>query len=375
MRLYIRNIEKFILQYLLLPLCYEIFRFRKIDDKVVIFADAKHNDIPYSLRSMYDEVSKRNYKVLNYCFDYSNMSVWKKLYVSMKFMALYAKAKYVFLCDYYLPTASCNKKRETKVVQLWHASGLQKKFGFDAIDDLGNYCYINPVKNYDLVSVSADIMKLVISHNWRLPLAKIQALGCSRTDIFFTTMYVQNCRDKFYSKYPEARGKNIILWAPSFRGNGGEPYLNLVENVINIKKQLSKNIFFIIKLHPNLQEKYEVDNCELPTEELYPVVDILITDYSSVLYDYMLFGSNVIFYVPDYNSYILNRGMYIDYSSEFEYPIVRNEKELLRAIYDYKPIEKSKIRSYRNKFIKMNDGKSSDRIITYLENLSNLKQS
>lgn len=369
MSVYIRNIEKFILQYILLPLCYKLCGFQKIDDRIVIFADAKHDDIPFSLKAMYDVVSKKNYKIINCCFDYSKMSTVKKLWVSMKFMALYAKAKYIFICDYYLPVASCKKNAETKVVQLWHASGLQKKFGFDADDDLGKFHYINPVKNYDLVSVSADIMKPVISNNWRLPLDKIQALGCSRADIFFDHLYIERCKEKFYKKYPEAKTKKIVLWAPSFRGNGGDPYIDSIEKIISLKKQLSEEYFFIIKLHPNLQEKNLVDTCDIPTEELYPVVDILITDYSSVFYDYLLFGDNVIFYVPDYDLYIQNRGMYINYNEEFEYPVVRSEEDLLIAIYEYREIDKSKIKAYKNKFIKMNDGKASERIITYVENL------
>lgn len=124
-----------------------------------------------------------------------------------------------------------------------------------------------------------------------------------------------------------------------------------------------------MKLHPNLQEKYKIDNCTISTEELYPIVDILITDYSSVLYDYLLFNGNVILYVPDYDSYLSERGMYIDYKKEFEFPIVQDNNLLLQAIYEYKAIKNSKIDKYRDKFIKMNDGKASERIIRYLKNL------
>lgn len=219
MRIQIRNVEKFILQYLILPFCYALFRFQSVDSNLIIFADAKHSEIPYSLKAMYSEAKQQNYKVINYCFNYSKLPVLEKLWILMKFMAVYAKAHYVFICDYYLPVASCNKKRQTKVVQLWHASGLQKKFGFDADDDLGKFRYINPVKNYDLVSVSADIMKDVIAQNWRLPLKNIKALGCSRTDVFFSPNYVKKCRNNFFTLYPEAKNKKIIMWAPSFRGN------------------------------------------------------------------------------------------------------------------------------------------------------------
>ncbi len=367
MKLFLRNLQKIILQYCILPIVYWWYKSTPIDDNLVLFADSKHDGIPYSLKAMYDEVNKRGYSIVVYCHNYSKLKAVGKLKDTISFMKLYARAKYVFICDYYLPVSSCNKKNETKVVQLWHASGLQKKFGFDAKDDLGNMKFLNPVKNYDLVSVSSEIMIPVISQNWRMPEYKIKALGTSRTDIFFDKVYLKSCKEKFYRLYPKAKNKKIILWAPSFRGNGSDATIIGLDEMLNLQSQLGDEYYVIIKLHPHLQGKYNIENCDLSTEELYSVTDLLITDYSSVFYDYLLFNSNVIFYVPDYLEYTEQRGMYIDYNIEFKFPIVKDVNELYHEILNYIAINTNELDKYKTKYIQKNDGEASRKIMKYLE--------
>lgn len=368
LKLVIREMEKAALQYILLPAVYSFYRNQQIDNTLAIIADSKSDGTPFSLQAMEKRLKLSGYTVMNCCDDYSKLSVFRKLRKSVAFMKLYSRAKYVFICDYYLPVSSCRKKNETKVVQLWHASGLQKKFGYDAVDDLGGLYFVRPTKNFDLVPVSAECMREVIANNWRLFPDTVQALGTSRSDTFFEEDYLESCKDRFYKIYPEAVGKKIILWAPSFRGNGSFAEIQGIEEILAMQERLSDRYFFIIKLHPHLQEKYQMDNCEMPTEELYPVVDILITDYSSVFYDYLLFNDNVIFYVPDYAAYKNTRGLYIDYEKEFSYPIVDNTDDLFNEISQYKFIDKQITGKYKDKFIARNDGKASERIIEYLEN-------
>ena len=365
-RLLLRELEKTFLQYLLLPLAYELNRKKRVDNNLVILADSKHDEIPFSLKAMHKELQKHNFKILNFCCDYSKLSLFEKLAKSISFMQYYAQAKYVFICDYFLPVSSCNKKNETKVIQLWHASGLQKKFGYDAKDDLGSFLFVRPTKNFDLVSVSAECMRSIIAKNWRLPLENVQALGTSRSDLFFEEGYADKCRKKFYELYPDALGKKVVLWAPSFRGNGSDAEICDLDGILKLKESLDEEFFFIIKLHPHLQYKYKIDNCDMNTEELYAVTDILITDYSSVLYDYLLFGGNVFFYVPDYEEYIKTRGMYIDYREDFKYPVISKIECLKSNILKVRQIDEDTLIYYKKKYIDSNDGMASIRIINYL---------
>ena len=369
LKLVIREMEKAALQYVLLPAVYSMYRKQQIDEKFVIIADSKSDTTPFSLQAMKKQLKLSGYNVMDCCCDYSKLSIFQKLSKSIMFMKLYSRAKYVFICDYYLPVSSCRKKKGTKVIQLWHASGLQKKFGYDAIDDLGGLHFVRPTKNFDLIPVSAECMCKVIANNWSLSLDKVQALGTSRSDVFFEEGYSERCKDRFYKLYPEAADKKIILWAPSFRGNGSFAEIQGIEEILKMKERLYNEYFFIIKLHPHLQSKYHVDNCEMPTEELYPLVDILITDYSSVFYDYLLFNDNVIFYTPDYAEYMNTRGLYVDYEKEFSYPLVNNVNDLFSEINHYEFVDKHITDRYRAKFISKNDGNASERIIKYLEDL------
>ena len=362
-----RELEKAILQHLVLPLAYSFYSSGKVNPCKAVFADSKNNDIPYGLRSMYQEARKRGLECIDLCYNYETMSAWQKLRTSLSFMKQYATAKYVFICDYFLPVSSCRKRKETKVIQLWHASGLQKKFGYDADDDLKSLKLTDPVRNFDLVSVSADVMKPVIMKNWKLPAEKVQVLGSSRTDILFDETYLAACREKFYRLYPEARGKKVALWAPTFRGRGYEADVAGIEDIYSVRQLLDTEWFFIVKLHPNIRHDYDFAACDIHTEELYPVTDLLITDYSSVFYDYLLLKTKVIFFVPDYEEYKEKRGLYIEYAEEFSYPIVKDREDLLNAIKNFGRINDTRVPEYREKFIKMNNGNASGRILNFLE--------
>lgn len=363
----LRELEKAILQYFVLPLAYKCFCRGDISPRKILFADSKTDGIPYNLRSMYQEARKRGYECIDFCYNFETMSAWRKLCTSLAFMKQYATAKYVFISDYYLPVSSCRKRKETTVIQLWHASGLQKMFGFDAGDDLKNLKLINPVRNFDIVSVSAENMKKVMMKNWRLPAEKIQVLGSSRTDLLFDRTYLTDCRERFFALYPEAKGKTVVLWAPTFRGKGYEADIAGIDDVLEIEAQLKEGYYFIRKMHPHYQKNGAVDNCTLKTEELYAVADILITDYSSVFYDFILLKQKALFYVPDYELYKKDRGLYIDYRTELPFPVIRDKKELKEAIVNASPIDRQVLSGFKEKFVKMNDGRSSVRIMDYLE--------
>lgn len=99
-------------------------------------------------------LEKGDYKIQGYFVDYRSLTITKLLSEMLRFMELYSRARCVFICDNFLPVASCRKRKETIVVQLWHAAGALKKFGYDSADDIPGWYPGNVFKNYDLVTVS-----------------------------------------------------------------------------------------------------------------------------------------------------------------------------------------------------------------------------
>ena len=245
-----------------------------------------------------------------------------------------------------------------------------KKFGYDSEDDLGGMIWFSPVKNYDLVCVSSELVRDVFIKAWRLDGKIVKALGTSRTDILYDDKLMEKQREKFYNTYPDAIGKKIVMWAPTFRGNGSFGTNDIPEEMLTLQDSLGDEYYFIIKLHPNVASKYNLDNCILATEELYAVVDILITDYSSIMYDFLLLGRQIVFYVPDYDEYIKQRGLYIEYRKEFSFPIIDRNGSLVQTIVKLKLISQNNIKKYRKKYLYANNGFASKRIIQYLKHLN-----
>lgn len=363
----IRQLLKGALQLFFLPLLYEIFKRDKIEEGLVLFADAKNDNIPFSMRLMYEEASKHSYTVQIHCMNFAKATLIQKAYFLINFMKQYANAEYIFICDYFLPVSSCKKRKETFVVQLWHAGGILKKFGYDAADDLGNFKWVRPTNNFDLVTVSSEKCIPIYADAFRLPEERIQALGISRTDYYFKKDYHQIAKETFYRYYPELKEKKIILWAPTFRGKAVLGEVCGWQEIIRLQNSLGEKYKLLIKLHPHLSMRMEVESCSLPIELLYSVADILITDYSSTVFDYSLLGKPFILFVPDFNQYALERGWYINLKKEMSAFVAENYIELVKSVKTMiDSYDKEMIREFSKCYMSSCDGNSTKRIWTYV---------
>ena len=360
----LRQKMKSLLQNVILPAVYLFFRaiYRK-EPGLIVFADAHHSEIPYSMQRIHAELEKRGYKITDVFEDYSSMSFIGSSLSAVKFMKTYARAKVVFICDNFLPVASCRKRKETTVVQLWHSCGLLKKFGYDTTEDIPSGYKGNVYRNYNLLTVSAPALEEVFANATRLDKSVVRALGVSRSDIFFDEKWHSDSVADFYEQYPEAKGKKVILWAPTFRGNAHNPYLAGLDSVKELQKNLGEDYFLIIKAHPHLEAKYSLSSCPIPTERLLPVTDLLITDYSSVFFDYLFFGKPTVLFAPDLEEYEKKRGFYVDYSTLCPHIVTDGEKLTKAVLTALDGNNASHIEELKAYHISSCDGGSTERII------------
>lgn len=309
---------KMLVQSVIFPLIYNFYKRNAVQENLVIFADARHDVLPFSMECMHAHVRSLPYEIMLYCDDYGTLSTISQLKKAISFMKIYARAKYVFICDNFLPVASCSKREETIVIQLWHGGGMLKKFGYDTKMDIPGYYWGNVNKNCDFVTVSSDVCRAAFASALRLPLKHIHATGISRTDIYYDTQYIACCRREFFAEYPEARGKKIILWAPTFRGRASNPKISACLQkaftaVADLGKEADIAVFW--SFHPHQEKVHSLTNCCISSERVLPVVDVLITDYSSLLFDYLLFEKPFVLFVPDLENYRRERGFYLEYGS------------------------------------------------------------
>ncbi len=311
---YLKQQLKAFCQNVYLPAVYDLNRIRKTEKDLIVFVDAHHNRRPEAMELLYRALKKQgSWHIVQTYLDYETAPFQDVFRHMTRFMELYARASFVILCDNFLPASACRKKPETRVIQLWHACGAYKRFGYDAPDDIPpSYHGSNVFRNTDLVTVSAEAAVQPFSSAMRLPEGNIRALGVSRTDLYRSTRWRERCREEFNRLYPEAAGKKVVLWAPTFRGNAGIPR-GLDLDLHALQSALGSDYFLLSRLHPHMLSQMEADfPCSIPTERLYPLVDVLIADYSSLIYEYLLFGGGLVLYVPDLPEYRERRGFYMD---------------------------------------------------------------
>ncbi len=370
----VKQIIKMIFQQVILPVIYNIYAVKPVIPNTVILADAHHDEIPFSMLAIKDELMQHpELQITELYWNNSSCSVLGIFRNMACFMKKYATAETVIICDNFLPAASCRKRKGTSVIQLWHACGAFKKFGYDTSADIPSYYKGNVLANCDLVTVSSQICVKPFSSAMRLPEKAVRPVGVSRTDLYFNDTFNQACRNHFFSQHPNAQGKKIVLWVPTFRGNPGIASVKGLDDILHARDQLKDTHYFIIKLHPHTQAHIEGTNCSISSEELLPVADVVITDYSSILFDAMIYKHPLILFVPDLDEYLDNRGFYLDYNT---LPGLRaqNLEQLLQILTDEDLLHSSVNKVYTDfydKYMASCDGHSTKRIINYIKKTDN----
>lgn len=299
---------------------------------------------------------------------------------------LAAKAKIIVLEDFYPQINVVDLRKETKLIQLWHACGAFKMFG---LSELGKVEHLKQDtrnhRNYSYAFVSSEQMIPFYGEAFGLSPEQVLPLGVPRTDIFFNQNYKAETIKKLYSRYPVLRGKKVVLFAPTFRGSGNKTayYPRERFTVDSFVSELPEDTVFIIKNHPFVKEhfyyseRYKDRVLDLTEEEninnLLFITSLLITDYSSSIFEASLLDIPILFYVFDLEEYIDERDFYFDFSSFAPGVKVRTFENLITETgnllkEDYTKDLKIKD-SFREYFLGALDGHSTERILDKITEL------
>ena len=275
--------------------------------------------------------------------------------LSIKDIYYFATSKYVFLVDNFFPLAFMNVEG-MKWVQLWHGTGLFKKFGYDLLNDDEKKVMEAFAPKIDLVSVSGENVVDTYALNFHVEKSKVKAFGIPRNDFYgeehLSDEYLIQLRESFEKEYPQLIGKKLVLYAPTFREN---PENNAVFDYFDMEKfitELGDEYALAVRLHPNYarycNEEYRIDLEELSKkygfinftgfddeQRILLLSDILIADYSSIMVDYTVLKKPIILFAYDLDDYISKeRGFYFDYKEKVPGKIVYSMDELIESIIE-----------------------------------------
>ncbi|WP_088808697.1 MULTISPECIES: CDP-glycerol:glycerophosphate glycerophosphotransferase [unclassified Listeria] len=292
------------------------------------------------------------------------------------------RAENIVLDDYYNKIYGLKFSKRTNVIQSWHAAGAFKKFGFSALeaDDSNTEEFEARAHSpYSAVLTSSEAIVPQYAEAFRKKESQIFPIGVPRTDIFFDHDYKEYIEEVYRKQYPILREKKAILYAPTFRGGPDErKNFSVVMDVKKMRDCLSDEYVLILKFHPmikNITMNIDLDDPFIimidSTDDINDVMlfsDVLITDYSSVIFEYSIMNKPMFFFAYDIDNYFDERGFYFNYEEMIPGNIYKTTDRLVEAIkldqYDYE-----KLVSFRKQFMSSIDGQSTRRFIeTFIDN-------
>lgn len=284
---------------------------------------------------------------------------------------LLATSRYVFMNDNFMPLGYLNFRKETVVVQLWHAEGAFKKFGLD-IDqpEAIRKREIAANKKLSFVICSGEGVKDIYASAFGVEKEQVLPLGSPRADVLLNSKNAAELRAAFEEKYLACKGKKIVLYAPTFRDDPecDKKFLSHFDAKL-FNEKLGSDYALLVRLHPqihgNMSLEGAVDVTDYPSvNELTLISDILITDYSSICMDFVLLNKPCVFFAPDLQEYASRRPFYFDYASGVPGETAENTVELVEKIKAAGICDSAQL--FKKKNLGSVDGKSTKRILDYI---------
>lgn len=359
---------------------------KPIDEKKAVLAYSHlYKEMPDNLRCIKAALEEQGYScvVIDRAENgviYKNplLNELAKCFYGKEFFREYATAKALFLTDYFFPAYACKPREGQSVVQLWHGCGAFKKWGYSTAEkkwgaskkDLDLY----PIHNtYTHVCVSSPKVSFAYAEAFGCSEKSVIPLGAPRTDVYFDKGFVAGCRKQILDKFPEIGGRKIILYAPTFRGDSiGKSYIKNMMDIEEMSRRLGDGYVLLIKQHPLTADAFRIRNDgfafdiskDVAIETALCAADLVITDYSSLIFEYALLERPMIFFAYDLAEYEDARSFYFGYEGFVPGEIVNSTEEIIGEIRRLETdFDVERIRRFRQDYMCACDGKSTERII------------
>ncbi|MBT2757221.1 CDP-glycerol glycerophosphotransferase family protein [Mesobacillus foraminis] len=291
-----------------------------------------------------------------------------------------ATSKYIIIDNYFGFLAVTDFKEGTECIQLWHASGALKKFGLE--DQSVKYRskraqerFLRVYDKFDKVIVGSDMMANIFMNAFNLPQERILRTGIPRTDFFYDESTQNQIIDTLIKENPVLKYKKKVLYAPTYRDNQLDEFKMELE-LDEMSRELGEDYVVLLRLHPAIKGTvdyselypgfvYNYSSSKYDINELLLIANYLITDYSSIPYEFSLLNKPMIFFAYDLEQYKKERGLMDNYEHTVPGPVVNHTKDIIALIKEDN-FNLEEIKEYAVKWNRYSAGDSSENLVRYL---------
>lgn len=265
------------------------------------------------------------------------------------------------------------KRKGQIYLQTWHGTPL-KKMGIDQ-KNISQGRELNRLKHqvsaWDYFITpnrySTEIFKRAFLYQ-----KDILETGYPRNDILVKKP--EEICEKVRRYFNLSHDKRVVLFAPTFRDWNSRSFYKTFKDIQLLSQQVDDNTVILLRLHYLLAAKASqielsgnVINASLypDIQELYLITDVLITDYSSVMFDFAVLRRPIILYCYDLEEYVYHRGTYFDIVEHAPGPVCRTIEEVIDVLKNPATLIKynDALNRFAQTFAELEDGHASERVI------------
>lgn len=351
-------------------------------EKTVLFLTEQSDTVKSNLKAVSDRMIERGldkeYRILYSARIYTDRKPrMKKLAEWLRLMKSLGRSGIIFMDDH-APVLDWLKLRDdTTVIQLWHAGAGFKSSGYSR----WGHMYCPPPQSchrqYRYGISGSKRIAPFFSEVWGINDELVLPTGMPRMDEYLDEENRKRKTEELYEKYPICRGKKVILFAPTYRGNNkGDAYYPY--DLLDLEKlyQVCGNEYVVLfKVHPwtnvdiKIDEKYAdrfMTAKNYPNiNDLFYITELLITDYSSNIFEYSIMRKPMLFFAFDKVQYSVSRGFHRDYELSAPGKVCYTFDAVLKAIEE-QDFEYEKVEQYVEHHFDHIDTHASDRVIDWI---------
>ena len=267
--------------------------------------------------------------------------------------------------------------KRTTLVQLWHAGAGFKSSGYSRWGHFGCPAPQSCHRQDQYGIAGSRQIAPFFSEVWGILDEQVLPTGMPRMDEYLDEGHRSEVTRQLYERYPVCQGKKVMLFAPTYRGknrkNAYYPYSQL--DFQRLYTLCGDKWVVLFKMHPWVQdgvpipEEYQdkfLDVGDYPNiNDLFYLTDLLVTDYSSNIFEYSLMRKPMMFYAFDKVQYSFSRGFHRDYEEAAPGKICYTFGELMDA-FEKEDFEYEKVEEYVKKHFDYTDTHASDRVIDWI---------
>lgn len=292
--------------------------------------------------------------------------------------AAIARARVLVVDDYFFPLYVVTPRPSTTVAQVWHACGALKKFGYSLLDrsfgaDEELVANVRIHGNYDICLVSSAAATPFYAEAFRQPSAVfVSELGIPRTDLLFgpdRDARAASVRER----YAIPRDRRVVLYAPTFRGDRiVDARADSLLDFEALAAVVGEDHVVLARLHPFVRSRLDipewlrgfvVDASGAPElNELMLASDVLVTDYSSAVFEFALLDRPIAIFAPDLDAYERERDLYLDIRTELPAPVLETP-DAVAAWLRSGAADMERVQAFATRWFTVADGHATERFV------------